>query len=54
VSFFRPEEILELGKKAGFKTVRHVSREEIIERYFQGRPDGLRPSSGEEFLIAEI
>lgn len=54
VSFFRPEEILQLGKEAGFSRVSHVSRAEIIEKYFKGRPDGLVPSSGEEFLVATI
>jgi methyltransferase (TIGR00027 family) len=52
VSFFRPAEILELAREAGFKEVRHISRQDIIQRYFTGRADGLQPSSGEEFLIA--
>jgi len=52
VSFFRPSEILELARKAGFRDVRHISRSDIIQRYFADRSDGLQPSSGEEFLIA--
>lgn len=52
LSFFTPSEIMALALKAGFKNSRHVSREDIIERYFKGRADGLQPSSGEEFLIA--
>jgi methyltransferase (TIGR00027 family) len=54
LSFFRPEEILDLAREAGFKQVRHVSAAEIAERYFAGRSDGLRPpNNAEELLIAE-
>jgi methyltransferase (TIGR00027 family) len=52
ISFFSPSEIMELAREAGFKTAKHISRDDIIQRYFTGRSDGLRPSSGEEFLIA--
>ncbi len=31
---------------------RHVSAAALTERYFDGRPDGLRPSSSEELLVA--
>lgn len=52
VSFFRPPEILAMAREAGFREARHISGNEIIQRYFAGRSDGLQPSSGEEFLIA--
>ncbi|OQW51028.1 MAG: methyltransferase [Proteobacteria bacterium SG_bin7] len=52
VSFFRPEEVLDLAREAGFREVNHVARAEIIKRYFSGRNDGLLPASGEEFLVA--
>jgi len=52
LSFFSPPEMLELAREAGFKDARHVSASELTERYFTGRSDGLRPSTGEEFLIA--
>ncbi len=52
LSFFEPKEILALAKEAGFKTVIHVSKEDLVRRYFAGRADGLKPSSSEEFLIA--
>lgn len=51
-SFFSPPEILALAHKVGFKQAHHVSRSHIIEKYFVDRTDGLKPSSGEEFLIA--
>lgn len=52
VSFFKPSEIMALAREAGFEDAKHISRDNIIQRYFAGRSDGLQPSSGEEFLIA--
>jgi methyltransferase (TIGR00027 family) len=52
ISFFAPPEILALAREAGFKDVEHVSAAHLTERYFAGRRDGLRPSSGEELLVA--
>jgi methyltransferase (TIGR00027 family) len=53
ISFFRPEEMLELGREAGFREVQHVSAAALAERYFAGRTDGLRPpNNAEEFLVA--
>lgn len=52
VSFFRPPEILTLAREASFRDVRHISRSDIVQRYFVGRTDGLQPASGEEFLVA--
>lgn len=54
VSLFRPEEMLALGREAGFREVRHVGTEALIERYFAGRADGLIPATGESFLIATV
>jgi methyltransferase (TIGR00027 family) len=54
VSFFEPSEIMALAREAGFKNVSHISNKEMIQRYFANRNDGLRPSKGEEFLIATV
>ncbi|MEU1299738.1 SAM-dependent methyltransferase, partial [Streptomyces shenzhenensis] len=43
-----------LALRAGFGQARHVSAAELSERYFAGRTDGLRPSSGEELLVATV
>lgn len=52
-SFFTPEEMLALARASGFHDVRHVSADDLTERYFAGRPDGLRlPSRSEELLVA--
>jgi methyltransferase (TIGR00027 family) len=52
ISFFAPQELLTLAHVAGFKHARHVSAAVLTQRYFQGRTDGLRTSSGEELLVA--
>lgn len=52
ISFFAPAEILALARKAGFKDAHHVSATMLRQRYFASRTDGLRPSSGEELLVA--
>ena len=52
ISLFRPDEMVALAREAGFKEARHVSTADIIDRYFKGRRDGLRPSTGESILVA--
>ncbi|WP_331767636.1 class I SAM-dependent methyltransferase [Embleya sp. NBC_00896] len=52
ISFFAPPEMLAMADEAGFKETRHVSASQLNDRYFTGRPDGLRTSSGEELLVA--
>jgi methyltransferase (TIGR00027 family) len=52
VSFFAPPEMLVLAREAGFEDTRHVSAATLNQRYFAGRTDGLRTSSGEELLVA--
>ncbi|MEU8973653.1 class I SAM-dependent methyltransferase [Streptomyces monashensis] len=51
-SLYTPEEMLALAREAGFEEARHVSGASLAERYFTGRPDGLRPSTGEDLLVA--
>jgi methyltransferase (TIGR00027 family) len=52
ISFFTPDEILDLGQEAGFATIETVSSSDLIKSYFAGRTDNLIPASGEEFLVA--
>ena len=53
ISFFMPEEMLSLARVAGFRKVEHVSADDLAERYFANRSDGLRPpSNSEELLVA--
>jgi methyltransferase (TIGR00027 family) len=52
VSFFTTDEILAMAREAGFKESRLVSTDDLRQRYFAGRMDGLVPASGEVFLLA--
>ncbi|MEU8781089.1 class I SAM-dependent methyltransferase [Streptomyces sp. NPDC048637] len=52
ISFYSPQEMLALARDAGFRDARHVSGSVLAERYFADRTDGLRPSSGEDLLVA--
>ncbi len=51
LSFFEPQQMLDLAHDAGFKDARHISAATLTQRYFADRTDGLRPSS-EEMLVA--
>ena len=51
VSFFTPDEMTALALECGFKTAEHVSGTTLADRYFSGRADGLRPSTGEDLLV---
>ena len=52
ISLYTPQAMLDLAREVGFKGAEHVSGAMLAERYFANRPDGLRPSSGEDLLIA--
>ncbi|WP_414687626.1 class I SAM-dependent methyltransferase [Mycobacterium sp.] len=52
ISFYTPTEMLALARDAGFQDARHVSGALLSERYFAERGNGLRPSSGEDILVA--
>jgi methyltransferase (TIGR00027 family) len=52
ISYYAPEDILAMARKAGFKTARHVTAEDYTQLYFADRPDGLKPFTTEELLVA--
>lgn len=52
ISFFKPPEMLELAREAGFREVRHLSSMDLNRRYFTDRTDGFWLPKGEEFLVA--
>lgn len=51
LSFFKPDEMMGLARGAGFKEVKHVSADQLTQRYFANRTDGLRPPSNSEELV---
>ncbi len=52
ISFYTPDEMVELARASGFKDVQHVSATLLNQRYFAARTDGLQVSKGEELLVA--
>lgn len=52
ISFYTPDDMLALAREAGFRTTGHVPGSSLAERYFADRADGLRPSTGEDVLLA--
>jgi methyltransferase (TIGR00027 family) len=52
ISLYAPEDMVALARAAGFARAEHVSSQDLTDRYFAGRPDGLHPSTGEDFLVA--
>lgn len=52
ISFYTPQKMLALARDAGFADTRHVPGSVLADRYFADRTDGLRPSSGEDLLVA--
>ncbi len=52
LSLYTPDEMLAAATGAGFRAVGHIAGNSFSERYFAGRTDGLRPSGGEDLLLA--
>jgi len=54
MTFWRPDEAEAIAADCGLKVVDHPSRDDLIERYFAGREDGLEPIQAEAILTAEV
>ncbi len=55
ISYFQPQEIMDLALAAGFSAVSHVSADALAARYFADRTDGLRPPARcEELIVATV
>ncbi len=52
INFYTPTEMLSLARSAGFADATHIPSSVLRERYFAHRTDGLRPSTGEDILLA--
>ncbi len=51
LSLFSPPEILAIAKEAGFNKSYYISAQDLYQRYFVQRTDGLRAGSAEGFLV---
>ena len=54
ISRYTPQEFTMMADAAGFAAANVVDSEELTRRYFADRPDGLRPTAAELFLIASV
>lgn len=54
ISHFSPAEMCQMCRDAGFSSVHHVSPDELADRYFAGRTDGLRPPTAEQLIVAAV
>jgi methyltransferase (TIGR00027 family) len=52
MSFFTPEQMLDMAGAAGLVDARHVPGSVLAERYFSDRTDELWPARGEDLLVA--
>jgi O-methyltransferase involved in polyketide biosynthesis len=52
LSLFSPDEMIAMAEEAGFKKSEYVSAQDIFQRYFASRPDGLNAGNAEAFLVA--
>lgn len=52
-SLFLPEEIVQMAKDSGFHSCRYFSGDDLYQRYFASRNDGLRAGVAEAFIIGE-
>ncbi len=52
ISYFTPDEMLNLAREAGFKTPENITAADLYKRYFRERSDKLSPASGEVFLVS--
>jgi hypothetical protein len=51
ISYFTPDQMLQLASEAGFRSVEHIAGTTLAERYFAERADGLRPPNNAEELV---
>jgi len=49
---YSPDDMLRMAREAGFASAEHLSGRTVSDRYLADREDGLRASSGEDFLVA--
>jgi methyltransferase (TIGR00027 family) len=54
LSLFSPAEIVKMAQQAGFKKAEYVAADDIFQRYFAQRNDGLNAGKAEAFLVATV
>jgi O-methyltransferase involved in polyketide biosynthesis len=54
ISFFEPDELASRLEELGFHRIEHLDPAGANERYFAGRGDGLRVTSGEHLMRVRL
>lgn len=54
ISYLSPTQVLNMAREAGFKEAIHISADNLAQRYFSNRTDGLHPAKSEEILVAKV
>ncbi|HNP57999.1 MAG TPA: SAM-dependent methyltransferase [Gordonia sp. (in: high G+C Gram-positive bacteria)] len=54
LTLLTPDEAADLAREAGFAEVQVVTSNDLHDRYFAGRTDGLSPVGGEDLVIASV
>lgn len=54
LSLLSPEDAAGLARQAGFRDVGVVTSQDLHDRYFAGRSDGLTPVGGEDLVVATV
>lgn len=54
ISHYTPEQLSEMCRAAGFSAVQHVTPDDLTARYFARRPDGIRPPTAEQLIVATV
>ncbi|WOC13329.1 class I SAM-dependent methyltransferase [Gordonia sp. MP11Mi] len=54
LSLLRPDEAAAIARDAGFADVAVITSDDLHDRYFVDRTDGLSPAGGEDLVIAKV
>ena len=54
LTLLTPDEATDLAREASFAEVQVVTSNDLHDRYFAGRTDGLSPVGGEDLVIASV
>lgn len=54
ISHYSPAEMVDMCRDAGFSSARNVTPDELAQRYFAGRTDGVQPPTAEQLIVATV
>jgi O-methyltransferase involved in polyketide biosynthesis len=54
ITSYHPQALAQKLKDFGFRSVQHITTEDVQKRYFQNRTDGLYANSVEQLILATV